>query len=116
MTAAPLSSDSDPIALLRVAELRAAERDAAATLPPHTLMSRAGDAAARWLSERIARDTRPVWVAVGPGNNGGDALVAAARLQQLGVATQAWMPVPVKPDDAQWAPGIARATGVPRAA
>ncbi|AOI92505.1 NAD(P)H-hydrate dehydratase [Burkholderia pseudomultivorans] len=113
MTAAPLSSDSDPIALLRVAELRAAERDAAATLPPHTLMSRAGDAAARWLSERIARDARPVWFAVGPGNNGGDALVAAARLQQLGVATQAWMPVPVKPDDAQWALGIARAAGVP---
>ncbi|WP_310731611.1 NAD(P)H-hydrate epimerase, partial [Burkholderia pseudomultivorans] len=80
MTAAPLSPDSDPIALLRVAELRAAERDAAATLPPHTLMGRAGDAAARWLSARVARDERPVWFAVGPGNNGGDALVAAARL------------------------------------
>ncbi|HKT63545.1 MAG TPA: NAD(P)H-hydrate dehydratase [Burkholderia sp.] len=108
--------DSAPIALLRVADLRTAEADAAAALPPHTLMGRAGAAAARWLSERVAGDERPVWFAVGPGNNGGDALVAAAQLQQLGVATQAWMPVPVKPDDAQWALGLARAAGVPLSA
>ena len=76
-------------------------------------MGRAGAAAAHWLSERMAGDDRPVWFAVGPGNNSGDALVAAAHLQQLGVATQAWMPVPVKPDDAQWALGLARAAGVP---
>ncbi|EMN1928090.1 NAD(P)H-hydrate dehydratase [Burkholderia ambifaria] len=105
--------DSTPLALLRVADLRAAEAAATAELPPHTLMGRAGAAAARWLSERVAGDERPVWFAVGPGNNGGDALVAAAQLQQLGVATQAWMPVAVKPDDAQWALGLARATGVP---
>lgn len=108
--------DSDPIALLRVADLRTTETDAAAVLPPHTLMGRAGAAAAHWLSERMAGDDRPVWFAVGPGNNGGDALVAAAHLQQLGVATQAWMPVPVKPDDAQWALGLARAAGVPLSA
>lgn len=102
-----------PIALLRVADLRAAETAATATLPPHTLMARAGAAAARWLSERMTDDERPVWFAVGPGNNGGDALVAAAQLQQLGVATHAWMPVTVKPDDAQWALGLARAAGVP---
>ncbi|TCW80210.1 NAD(P)H-hydrate dehydratase [Burkholderia sp. SRS-46] len=106
-------SDPEPIALLRAADLRAAEAAAAAALPAHTLMARAGAAAARWLSERVAGDDRPVWFAVGPGNNGGDALVAAAQLQQLGVATQAWMPVAVKPDDAQWALGLARAAGVP---
>lgn len=72
----------DPIALLRVDGLRAAETAAAASLPPHTLMARAGDAAARWLSERLAHDDRPVGFAVGPGNNGGDALVAAAELQR----------------------------------
>ncbi|EKS9910330.1 NAD(P)H-hydrate epimerase, partial [Burkholderia pyrrocinia] len=116
MTATRPLPDSDPIALLRVADLRAAEADATAALPPHTLMGRAGAAAARWLSERVAGDDRPVWFAVGPGNNGGDALVAAAQLQQLGVATQAWMPVPVKPDDAQWALGLARAAGVPLSA
>nr|WP_249206898.1 NAD(P)H-hydrate dehydratase [Burkholderia cenocepacia] len=86
------------------------------TSPPHTLMGRAGAAAAHWLSERVAGDDRPVWFAVGPGNNGGDALVAAAQLQQLGVATHAWMPVPVKPDDAQWALGLARTAGVPLSA
>ncbi|HGL4262381.1 TPA: NAD(P)H-hydrate epimerase, partial [Burkholderia dolosa] len=116
MTASAPLSDSAALALLRVADLRAAEADAAAALPPHTLMSRAGAAAARWLSERIGRDDRPVWFAVGPGNNGGDALVAAAQLQQLGVATHAWMPVPIKPDDAQWALGLARAAGVPLSA
>lgn len=116
MTNARLLSDSAPHALLRVADLRAAEAAATAGLPPHTLMGRAGAAAARWLSERVAGDERPVWFAVGPGNNGGDALVAAAQLQQLGVATQAWMPVSVKPDDAQWALGLARAAGVPLSA
>ncbi|MGZ2745157.1 NAD(P)H-hydrate dehydratase [Burkholderia stagnalis] len=113
MTVAHPLPDSEPIALWRAADLRAAEAAAATALPPHTLMARAGAAAARWLSERVAGDDRPVWFAVGPGNNGGDALVAAAELQQLGVATQAWMPVAVKPDDAQWALGIARAAGVP---
>ncbi|MGU7773181.1 NAD(P)H-hydrate dehydratase [Burkholderia sp. MR1-5-21] len=108
----PLSVPA-PLALQRVADLRAAETAAAAALPPHTLMGRAGAAAARWLSERVAHDGRPVWFAVGPGNNGGDALVAAAELQRLGVATEAWMPVAVKPDDAQWALGLARAAGVP---
>ncbi|KDB06729.1 NAD(P)H-hydrate epimerase [Burkholderia sp. lig30] len=113
MTVARPLPDHHPIALLRVADLRAVETGAAASLPPHTLMGRAGAAAARWLCERLANDHRPVWFAVGPGNNGGDALVAAAGLQQLGVATQAWMPVTVKPDDAQWALGVARAAGVP---
>ncbi|MBN3789033.1 bifunctional ADP-dependent NAD(P)H-hydrate dehydratase/NAD(P)H-hydrate epimerase, partial [Burkholderia sp. Ac-20353] len=55
----PLSAPA-PIALLRVADLRAAETAAAATLPPHALMGRAGAAAARWLSERVADDDRPV--------------------------------------------------------
>ncbi|WP_179403963.1 NAD(P)H-hydrate dehydratase [Burkholderia guangdongensis] len=130
-----------PDPLLRVADLRAAEADAAAALPPHTLMGRAGAATARWLAERLADGLtagltdgladgpaggsddrlaggladggRPVWFAVGPGNNGGDALVAAAELERLGIATEAWMPVEVKPSDARWALGVARAAGVP---
>ncbi|MBU9669771.1 bifunctional ADP-dependent NAD(P)H-hydrate dehydratase/NAD(P)H-hydrate epimerase, partial [Burkholderia multivorans] len=44
--------DSDPIALLRVADLRTAETAAAAALPAHTLMDRAGTAAAHWLAAR----------------------------------------------------------------
>jgi hydroxyethylthiazole kinase-like uncharacterized protein yjeF len=105
------------LALLSVAELRAAEAGAARALPAHTLMARAGAAATDWLCARLAReraagDTRPVWIAVGPGNNGGDALVVAAGLRRAGFAVNACMPVEVKPDDARWALGEARAAGV----
>ena len=108
-----------PLALYSVAELRAIETDAMAGLPPHTLMARAGHAAARFLREQIAHDnaaaasaTATVWVAAGPGNNGGDALVLAAELQRAGIAVEVCMPVEVKPDDARWALAEARAAGV----
>jgi len=110
-----------PLALYSVAELRAIEADAMAGLPPHTLMARAGHAAARFLREQIAHDnaaaaaasaTATVWVAAGPGNNGGDALVLAAELQRAGIAVEVCMPVEVKPDDARWALAEARAAGV----
>ncbi|MGV4761221.1 NAD(P)H-hydrate epimerase, partial [Burkholderia pseudomallei] len=99
--------------LLSVAELRDIETAAAAALPPHTLMERAGKSAAQWLAARLVSDPRPVWFAVGPGNNGGDALVAAAELRRLGFAADAWMPIEVKPDDARWALERARAANVP---
>lgn len=62
---------------------RAAEQAAAATLPPHTLMTRAGDAVAR-LALAVAPHARRVWIAAGPGNNGGDGLQAAALLRAAG--------------------------------
>ncbi|MEW6341413.1 MAG: NAD(P)H-hydrate dehydratase [Pseudomonadota bacterium] len=107
-----------PLALLSVADLRALETDAARGLPPHTLMARAGHAAAHFLRERIAQESAaaqaaPVWIVAGPGNNGGDALVVAAELQRAGLAVEVCMPVEVKPDDARWALGEARAAGVP---
>jgi hydroxyethylthiazole kinase-like uncharacterized protein yjeF len=106
-----------PLPLFTVAELRAIETEAAAALPPHTLMARAGAAAARFLIEQIAHDgsadaAHPVLLIAGPGNNGGDALVVAAELQRAGVAAEVCMPVEVKPDDARWALGEARAAGV----
>jgi ADP-dependent NAD(P)H-hydrate dehydratase / NAD(P)H-hydrate epimerase len=106
-----------PLPLYTVAELRALETQAAAALPPHTLMARAGAAAARFLMERIAHDgsvdsVHPVLLIAGPGNNGGDALVVAAELQHAGVAVEVCMPVEVKPDDARWALDEARAAGV----
>ncbi|APR37642.1 NAD(P)H-hydrate dehydratase [Paraburkholderia sp. SOS3] len=106
-----------PLPLYTVAELRALETQAAAALPPHTLMARAGAAAARFLIEQIAHDgsvdgAHPVLLIAGPGNNGGDALVVAAELQRAGVAVEVCMPVEVKPDDARWALGEARAAGV----
>ncbi|WP_038707970.1 NAD(P)H-hydrate epimerase, partial [Burkholderia thailandensis] len=108
---APPIHASEP--LLSVAELRDIETAAAAALPPHTLMERAGKSAAQWLAGRLVSDPRPVWFAVGPGNNGGDALVAAAELRRLGFTADVWMPVEVKPEDARWALERARAANVP---
>lgn len=61
------------------AATRAIESAAAASLPPHTLMQRAGEAVAR-LALALAPHARTVWVACGPGNNGGDGFEAASHL------------------------------------
>jgi hydroxyethylthiazole kinase-like uncharacterized protein yjeF len=58
---------------------REAEHFAASSLPPHTLMARAGLAIAR-LAKALQPHARCIWVACGPGNNGGDGLVAATHL------------------------------------
>ncbi len=58
---------------------RTIEAAAASALPPNMLMQRAGAALAR-LAVALAPHARTVWVACGPGNNGGDGLEAAARL------------------------------------
>ena len=59
------------------------EARACEALAPHTLMRRAGLAVAR-LALAVAPHARNVWVAAGPGNNGGDGLEAAIHLQQWG--------------------------------
>ena len=69
--------------LFDVAAIRRMESAAAATLPPHTLMKRAGIATAR-LAMALAPHARTVWIACGPGNNGGDGLEAAMQLKRLG--------------------------------
>lgn len=66
-----------------VAGSRAIEQQAAATLPSHTLMQRAGLAVAR-LALAVAPHARQVWIACGPGNNGGDGFEAAVHLRQWG--------------------------------
>lgn len=58
---------------------RAIETAAAAPLQPHALMSRAGLAVAR-LAQALAPHAQTLWVACGPGNNGGDGLIAAGHL------------------------------------
>ena len=70
-------------ALHNVAATRALETTAARGLPAHTLMQRAGAATAR-LALALAPHARQVWIACGPGNNGGDGLEAAAWLQRAG--------------------------------
>ncbi len=62
---------------------RRIEAAAAAALPPHTLMQRAGLSVAR-LALAIAPHARRIWVAAGPGNNGGDGLEAAMHLRRAG--------------------------------
>ncbi|MBT2321186.1 NAD(P)H-hydrate dehydratase [Variovorax paradoxus] len=69
--------------LFDIAASRRIEHAAAAGLPPHTLMQRAGLAVAR-LAMAMAPHARTIWVACGPGNNGGDGFEAAAQLQQRG--------------------------------
>ena len=66
------------------ATTRALEQVAAARLPTHTLMQRAGLATAR-LALALAPHARTVWVACGPGNNGGDGLEAAVHLHAWGL-------------------------------
>jgi ADP-dependent NAD(P)H-hydrate dehydratase / NAD(P)H-hydrate epimerase len=69
--------------LFDLAATRRIEQAAAAALPAHALMQRAGLAVAR-LAMAIAPHARTVWVACGPGNNGGDGFEAAAQLRQRG--------------------------------
>lgn len=53
------------------------------TLPEHTLMERAGLATAQ-LAVAIAPHAQKIWIACGPGNNGGDGLEAAIHLHRWG--------------------------------
>ncbi|WPG40454.1 NAD(P)H-hydrate dehydratase [Variovorax sp. EBFNA2] len=69
--------------LFDIAATRRIEQAAASALPPHTLMQRAGLAAAR-LAMALAPHARTIWIACGPGNNGGDGFEAAAQLRHRG--------------------------------
>ena len=81
---------------------------------PQALMQLAGLAAAR-LALAIAPHARRIWVAAGPGNNGGDGLEAALHLHQWGKeVVVSWMGSPAHaPPDALMAWQRASAAGVP---
>ena len=83
---------------------RRMEAQAAAALPPHTLMARAGITVAR-LALAISPRSRRVLVLAGPGNNGGDALVAAGHLCDAGLTVGVVLPGDARPlpPDAAWA-------------
>jgi hydroxyethylthiazole kinase-like uncharacterized protein yjeF len=103
------------LALFDAATTRRIEARAAAALPPHELMARAGRALAR-LARAIAPHARRAWIACGPGNNGGDGLVLATHLHAAGIAVVASLvghrPGRALPADAAWALAQARAAGV----
>jgi hydroxyethylthiazole kinase-like uncharacterized protein yjeF len=102
-----------PWPLHDAAAIRRLERSAAAALPPHTLMQRAGLAVAR-LALAMAPHARTVWVACGPGNNGGDGFEAAMHLQSWGKqAVVTWLGQEDRaPEDALASLQRARAAGV----
>jgi ADP-dependent NAD(P)H-hydrate dehydratase / NAD(P)H-hydrate epimerase len=90
--------------LFGAAASRRIEQAAAAALPAHTLMQRAGLAVAR-LAMAVAPHARTIWIACGPGNNGGDGFEAAAQLQRRGFA-----PVVTRIGDDARLPADARAS------
>lgn len=102
-----------PLPLFDSAATRRLEHAAASALPPHTLMQRAGLAAAR-LARAISPYARCAWLACGPGNNGGDGFEAAMHLQQWGTPTVITWPGDINrlPADAHASLQRARAAGV----
>lgn len=68
--------------LFSTTSTRQLEQECASQLPAHTLMQRAGLATAR-LAMAIAPHAQRIWIACGPGNNGGDGFEAAAQLKTL---------------------------------
>ncbi len=86
--------------LFDIETTRRIEQLAAQHLPAHTLMQRAGLATAK-LALALAPHARRVWIAAGPGNNGGDGLEAAAHLHARGkqvVVTWLGTPETAPPD------------------
>lgn len=102
------------LALHGSAAARRIEAAAAQTLPAHALMQRAGLAVAR-LALAIAPHAHRIWIAAGPGNNGGDGFEAALHLQVAGfdVRVTAVGDLARLPADAAASRARAAAAGVP---
>ncbi len=93
---------------------RLAEASALGRSPDHALMAKAGVSLAR-LAMALTPHGRLYWIACGPGNNGGDGLVAALHLHRSGRAV--WVSradhEPPAGSDATWALGLCRDAGLP---
>ena len=101
--------------LHNIAATRLFEHWLASGLPPHTLMQRAGLSVAR-LSLALRPHAQCIWIACGPGNNGGDGFEAALQLHRLGKQVVMTWTGPGKnglPPDALASYERAMAAGVP---
>lgn len=100
---APRTLVSPP--LFTAAAMREIDRQWAARHPAASLMERAGAGAAELAGTLASESGAPVLVLAGPGNNGGDALVAARRLTAQGFRVD----VVSRADPARLPPDAARA-------
>lgn len=100
-------------ALFDEATSRAVEHAAQSQLPPNTLMQRAGLAIAE-LALAISPHSQRVWIACGPGNNGGDGLEAAIHLHAWGKQVHvSWLGSPQTcPADARMALSRLQGAGI----
>ncbi|MGM9488394.1 NAD(P)H-hydrate dehydratase [Ideonella sp. YS5] len=103
----------DSVPLFDSAESREIERAALASTAPNALMEAAGMAVAR-LALALAPHAERIWIAAGPGNNGGDGLVAARHLHRWGKQVHVtWQGDPARlPADAAQAREAALAVGL----
>ncbi len=92
---------------------RRIEQTALASAAPFALMAQAGLGVAR-LALAVAPRAQNIWVVAGPGNNGGDGLVAARLLHQQGLAVRVSLLGDASrlPADAQQALAMAQQAGV----
>ncbi len=97
--------------VVTVEQMRAIERAAdAGGLSYARMMENAGRAVATWLQQQAERGQK-LLVLVGPGNNGGDGLVAARYLHQAGAAVSVYSARPDTDKDENWK--LAQSAGVP---
>lgn len=96
-----------------VAATRAIETQCLADSLPYAVMAEAGRAVAK-MALALAPHARHFWLACGPGNNGGDGLVAALQLHQLGKKVSVTLSTSAagQPDDAARALREAKDAGV----
>lgn len=109
----PALRSLEHLPLYRTAGSRAIEAQALQTSRPHALMQRAGAAVAK-LALALQPHARHIWLLCGPGNNGGDGLVAARLLQAAGkqVRISLCSEGRAAPPDATWALQQAQAAGL----
>ena len=108
-----LIQDSKSYPLLPSASKRAMEQSYQARLPEHFLMQTAGLRVAQ-LAQALQAHAQIFWLVCGPGNNGGDGLIAACCLHQKGKKVRLTYcgDSSKAPIDAAWALAKAQSLGI----